>query len=519
MRPVPAPGLSYRLGRGTVALRPDGSIEAVRPVPRSSSYLVVGGRVRARVGGVEVPWSGPTVAADVDEVEFGFTAARGLGLVVRHSFTADWVVRVAFVSHTLDPLSLVAELAWEPAPECPAWALAAGATGGYVVPAPDGHGPLLGGQLVLGACDAVSEHAIGLGEIELGPLERRVVQWRWGWYANPRAFVRNRFAHVPRDLVLAENESARILADDDAAVVAPGVDTVRRGPHLELSVTGRHRVSVEIRSHRGVTAYEMEWVERLDDGLAEVGDRLLEGPRSRAGVVLLADVDAALVVQYLLVHGRLGNPDQADDALGLFVARAAGSEAVDGRGVSLLCGEFERTGDPDLLEDATASLVTLDRPVPGLGLAAAQVCVARLTQGQSLDPVLTHLERVAEATAEADLDDLATSLELRLTTAPRGDGGDPDRRRTVEVGVRRIGAALGAGLPGRPVRPLPVDRQAYLAVVLGLLPEALGARARPDWGVRPHEVARAASAQVLARLAGQAPRAAHSWLIMGARLA
>ena len=69
------------------------------------------------------------------------------------------------------------------------------------------------------------------------------------------------------------------------------------------------------------------------------------------------------------------------------------------------------------------------------------------------------------------------------------------------------------------MRPLPVDRQAYLAVVLALLPEELGARSRPDWGVRPHDVARTTQAQVLARLAGQPPRAAHSWLIMGARLA
>ncbi len=182
------------------------------------------------------------MAADVDEVEFGFTAAEGLDLVVRHSFTADWGVRVAFVNHTLEPLSLDAELSWAPPPECPAWALAAGVTAAYAIPGPDGAGPLLGGELVLGTCDEVTDLAIGLGRFELGPLERRVVQWRWDWYASPRAFHRNRFASVPRDLVLPDNESARILADDDTAVVAPGVDTVRRGPHLELSSPGAQRV-------------------------------------------------------------------------------------------------------------------------------------------------------------------------------------------------------------------------------------------------------------------------------------
>ena len=142
---------------------------------------------------------------------------------------------------------------------------------------------------------------------------------------------------MPRDLVLPDNESARILADDDAAVVAPGVDTVRRGPHLELSSPGAQRVSVEVRSHRGVTAYDLEWVGSLDDVLAERGNGLLEGRRSRAGVAVLRDVDAALVVQHLLVRGRVSHPDQADDALGLFVARAVEADPVGWSG-----------GEPDL---------------------------------------------------------------------------------------------------------------------------------------------------------------------------
>jgi len=52
-----------------------------------------------------------------------------------------------------------------------------------------------------------------------------------------------------------------------------------------------------------------------------------------------------------------------------------------------------------------------------------------------------------------------------------------------------------------------------------LLPEALGARSRPDWGLPPHDVARLTQGQALARVVGQPPRAAHSWMIMGARLA
>ena len=475
--------------------------------------------MRAVVDGVEVVWPEPSLAADVDEVEFGYPTTEGLGLLVRHSFTADWRVRVALVNHTLDPLTVVAALTWRPITEDSAWALGAVATGAYAILGPEGRGPLLGGELVLGICDTVSEAAIGLGRLELGPLERRVVQWRWGWYANARVFNRSRFPAVPRDLVLPENEVARIVADEDTAVVAPGVEAVRRGPYLELSSSGEHRVRVEVRSRRGVTAYDMAWVPPLDDALTALGEVVLDGPRTRAGVVVLPSLDAGLVLQHLLVRRRMASRDQAEDALGLFLTRAVASLSDDGRGVSLLCGEFERTGDPDLLEQATAHLLALDPPVPGFGLAAAQVCVARLSRGWPLDPVLSRLGRVVETADDGSVDRVAADLELELTAVPRKVDDDPRSRGSVDRRVRRIGAALGAGLRGQPVRPLPVDQQAYLAVVLGLLPEGPGARSHPEWGRPPHDVARLAQAQVLSRLAGRPPSAAHSWLIMGAGLA
>ncbi len=175
--------------------------------------------------------------ADVDEVEFSYRGREDLGLVVRHSFTGGWSVRVAFLNHTLQPLRLAAELAWIPAATSPARALGAGATGAYAVPGPDGTGPLLGGELVLGTCDAVSADSIGLGWFTLGPLERQVVQWRWSWFDDPVTF-RDRFAAVPRDLVLPDGETALIAADDDEAVVAPGIEVTRRGAHLELSSPG-----------------------------------------------------------------------------------------------------------------------------------------------------------------------------------------------------------------------------------------------------------------------------------------
>jgi hypothetical protein len=373
---------------------------------------------------------------------------------------------------------------------------------------------------MLGTCHAVSAEGIDLGRFTLDPLGRQVVQWRWQWFGGPAAF--GRLGAVPRDLVLPAGESGLIAADDDEAVVAsPGVDLARRGGYLELSSPDPQPVTVEVSSRRGVTAYGVEWVAPLDEVLATIGEPLLAGPRTRAGLVRLADLDAALVAQRLLRLGAAGDPDDADDALTLFGSRLEPDAVTDGRGVAFLCGEFERLGEEDLLERATAALRRLDEPVPGLGLATAQVCVARISLGWPVEPVVMHLPTMtADLRTGADPERTAVALELQLVGAPRlAATVDPAEQQRVEAWSTRVGAGLGAGLPGRPVRPLPLDQQAYLATVLGLLPEPVASRVRPDWGCRPDDVARRAQAEVLARLGHQPPRPAHSWLIMGARLA
>jgi hypothetical protein len=519
---VPAPGLSFPLGSGVVTLRPDGTIAGVFADPAAAtSYLDGGGRLVVWLNGVELSWPETTVVADVDEAEFSYRGGEDLGLVVRHSFTGGWSVRVVFLNHTLQPLRLAAELAWVPAATSPARALGAGATGAYAVPGPHGTGPLLGGELVLGTCDSVRADSIGLGWFTLGPLERHVVQWRWSWFDDPVTF-RDQFAAVPRDLVLPDGETALIAADDDEALVARSIEVIRRGAHLELSSPGPQSVTVQLSSRRGVTSYDVEWVAPLDEVLAEIGEPLLEGPRNRAGLVRLAGLDAAMVAQRLLTVGAAQDPDDADDALRLFSSRLEPDAEADGRLATFLCGEFERLGEEDLLERATAALLGLADLAPGLGLATVQVCMARLTLGWSVEPLLTHLTAVTVAgdDSDADPEPTAVALELQLVGAPMVAGAvEQTELRRVEAGSTRVGDSLGAGLPGRPVRPLPVDQQAYLATVLGLLPEPLGSRMRPDWGCRPHDVARRAQAEVLAQVGRQAPRPAHSWLIMGARLA
>jgi hypothetical protein len=214
------------------------------------------------------------------------------------------------------------------------------------------------------------------------------------------------------------------------------------------------------------------------------------------------------------------DPDGFDDALTLFGSRLEPDAVTDGRAVAFLCGEFDRLGEQDLLERAMAALQQLSDPVPGLGVAAAQVCVARLSLGWGIEPVIRHLTALTAAgAADTDVAATAVALELQLVGAPRFGAVEGAEQQLVEAWSTRIGASLGAGLSGHPVRPLPLDSQAYLATVLRLLPEPLVSSVRPDWGCRPHDVARRAEAEVLARLGRHPPRAAHSWLIMGARLA
>ncbi len=522
MRPVSAARLSFPLSSGTVALGPDGTIERVLAGPSSAiSYIDSGGRVTVRIDDVEIAWPEAAVAADVDEVEFHYLGRQDLTLMIRHSFTAGWGIRVTLVNQTLDPLPLTAELAWAPTASSHARALAAGATGAYAVPGPDGTGPLLGGELVLGTCDAVTADGIGLGRFTLDPLKRRVVQWRWDWFDSPAEFWYARFPALPRDLVLPVGEAALIAADDDEAVVALGADSQWRGGQIELSSPDPQQVTVQVSSRRGVTEYDIEWVAPLDEVLAELGDSLLAGPRNRAGLVRLANVDAALVMQRLVSVGATGDPDVADDALRLFSSRLEGCSITGGREVAFLCREFDRLGEEDLLERATEALLRLTDPVPGLGLATAQVCVARLALGWSVEPLLTRLRALTAAgDPGADLDRTGIALELALVGGPRLPGAvEPDGLEHAEVWSTRVGTALGAGLPGRPIRPLPVEQQAYLATVLDLLPEPLAYRMRPEWGCRLHDVVRRAQAEVLALLAHRPPGPALSWLIMGSRLA
>ena len=121
MRSVPTPGLTFPFGPGAVTVAEDGRILAVQADPAGLSYLTGGGQVVATLAGRAVEWSTPTVAADVDEVEFGYRSAVGLGLVVRHAFTTGWGLRIVLSNLGDAELELPSSaLAWEPRSDHPA---------------------------------------------------------------------------------------------------------------------------------------------------------------------------------------------------------------------------------------------------------------------------------------------------------------------------------------------------------------------------------------------------------------
>jgi hypothetical protein len=271
------------------------------------------------------------------------------------------------------------------------------------------------------------------------------------------------------------------------------------------------RVPVRVSSARGVTAYDLTWVAPVDEVLAELGGSLASAR--------LADVDAALVVQLLLARGMTEDAEAAEDALDRFTGGLLDeAPALEPRAIGFLSAEFERTGEAELLDAAIGGLLRTAAPAAGIGLAATHLCVARMAAGQPVAEVLAHLAALTAAASGDRLDDLAVRLELLAVGPGRGTSVELAVPTRMDTLLQRIGPSLGAGLRGRPVRPLPVDDLAHLSVVLGLLPEEVGAATRRTWGTSPHALARRTEAEVIARLAGQPPRAGHGWLVLGHRL-
>lgn len=521
-------GSVFRWSGAEVVLDATGVVTSVRHrVGGGAAYLSSLGDVVVRTGGSTVPWSAPEVALDVDEVEV-VRRSGDLRLVVRHSFAAGWGLRVTLSNAGTEPRSLEdVLLSWRLPSGRPAWALAAGATGSVAVLPADGVGPLLGGVLRVGSVQRIDDAGLHVGPVVLEPRARYVEQWHLDFHASPRAFERLVQAEVPRRLDITLDEVVTLTADEDAALVLDAglhAETVRG--QLELTALTAGRYEVESRSARGVTRYELGVADPLQTTLGDAASAVLAGPRTGAGTLRIADVDAALVVQHALTRGV--QPDDqfaAEDGLDLFGSRLSEDGPYDPRTIAFLCGEHTRTSDPEPLAWATRGVLSAPRPEPGLGVAATRVCLARLLVGRPVAPVVDHLRALAAEAAVAPATDprreQAALLELEVVTMPQ-PGPIP-----VGVLARTVALAgwLGAGLRGRAVPPLPLDDLGHLATVLALLPESVDVELGRRWGARAHELARRAQVEVLVRLGDErADRLthdvvgpAHGWLVLAAQ--
>lgn len=537
-------------GRLVIEVDPAGTIVAVAPQRTPDRPYVVGvdlgpGRFApsdrpvdgSDLGWADARWTRPEIEVDADEITVRRRVAE-LDITVRHGFSTGWTTRLLIVNTgTTDVLLERLPLSVRTAPGHRVSAQAAGSRLCWAVQADDGDGPVLAARLSAGAVDRVTAEALELGPLRLGVGRRWVAQLRWELYATPRSVV----AGPGRDLLVERTtyevgEGPLLPEDPDAALVVPpavSVDPVtepeRAGREVVADEPGRHRV--ELRSADGDVRLDLSWVPPLADQLATWAALALAGRRTPAGVVAVDDVPTALVLQAALGAGGLPDAEQATDALDRLTARLLdgitgldGVTGVDGvtepagngdpsdetspLSVLYLLGEHGRTGEDDVLlaalELEARLLADEGPPPPGLGLAVLRTVLAVGADPERLSQLLAQaVRRVAGRVGAADQLRPA-DLELVLAVRPLLPS-DPEYQRRLQAQVRALGAALGAGLPGRLLDPPLVADHAYLVAVLRMLPEpetndpGLAAVTR-SWGAAPSLLAHRSTLEVLDRL-------------------
>ncbi|GAA3569749.1 hypothetical protein GCM10022197_27610 [Microlunatus spumicola] len=498
--PPPEPATVLRAPGLVLHIDADGTVTSAGAPAAALPWLGACGELT--VTGVDGPLAlgAPRVGVDVDEVEVA-RSGGGLTTVVRHSVEQGWAVRVVLANETDAELALPeVRLGWRAAPGTVVTALAAGARAAYAVQAEDGEGPVLLGSLRAGAQHGVDAGGLLLGPVVLAPHHRWAVAWRWEVVPDARrAFV----AELPRTTWLERDQTAVLRGGPDVAVVAPGLEVVPEDDRVEVLADEPGAYRVELRSARGTTALPLTWAPDLDDLVDVAAAALLVGPTTPAGTVRLDGAAAGLVLQDALAHRSGDDPDSVGDALELLagtLADALDDGAADEGAVpttlALLAREADRTGDTALLDVATRHLLATTAAVPGLGLAGAGIALARVRSGRPVTEVVAHLADLRAAAADPTGRDVA-GLELALLLRPRDAEAGPE----VLAGLRRLGASVGAGLPGRVVPPVAPDVLAHTSTVLGLVDEPTGQRLQRVWGVTASELARRSAAEVRARLA------------------
>jgi hypothetical protein len=506
------PGPRFAWAGSALEFTPAGELLSLGgPVPgdeAETSWLTGGGAVRARVGGRAVEWSAPEPTADVDELEIAHRSGP-VSAVVRHSFGPAWTVRLALSNSRPDTVRLDdLHLTWAAAADRPTWVLAAGAATAYAVFGAGGR--VLGGVLTRGEVVAVTHEGFDLGAIVLEPGARYVAQWDWCWFASARAFAAHRRRqrvdrHVPTSLVRPAGEVALITVNpDEAVVLPPGLAGQTVADQLELAASAPGTYPVEVRSLAGVTRYDLRWAPPLQRVLLAAAARALAGPRNGAGVVVLVDVAVAQVVQAAL---RLGCDDAeaGEEALDLFTTRVLQRPGSDPRLATYLCGEYDRTGEVDLVDAAAGVVSAAARFRPGLGLATGHLALARLVAGRPQDPS-AHPGRLEPVPGLEPVERAAARLEAALAGGP-----DP------YAALAGLGPWLGAGLTGSSLTPQHPAARAYATAVLAAVPDDIVGEVQRSWAATAVDLGRWTEAEVLADLADAPVGPAHAWLAVAAR--
>ncbi|MGI3783002.1 MAG: hypothetical protein ACRYG2_19750 [Janthinobacterium lividum] len=510
-----APGL-------VVVLDDEGTVTSVASPGSSVPWLARSGSLEMTTS-AGLPLGRPRVVVDVDEVETE-RSGGGLRAVVRHSVEQGWTVRVVLTNESEDELVLErVRLGWRAALGTVVTALAAGAQASYAVQPADGGGPVLVGRLRAGSQAGVDDDGFLLGPLVLAPHHRWAAAWRWEVVPDVRRVAAG---DLPRTTWLDLGQPAVLPGGPDVAVVAPGLAVELEDDRVEVAAVEPGTSVVELRSARGTTAYALSWAPDLDDLVDARLQPLLAGPRTRGGTLRLPDAAAGLAVQDALARGAADPADDLADALELLAGDlverlddAEDPEPADPVTLAFLGREADRTGDRAtaraLLDVAVPRLLGTTVPVPGLGLAGVGLALALVRSGEDATAVVAHLAAVRAGAGEADGVD--ADLELALLLRPReAVTGVP-----VLATLRRLGASLGAGLPGRVVPARAASAVAYASVLLALVDEPTGQRLRDGWGVTASELARRAAAEARARIAPgvRAPedRRALCWLVLGRR--
>ncbi len=534
---TPDPTTELRATGLVLRPEPDGTVTATPDAAGPPSPWLVGtGALAVTTEQGPFALGPPEVGVDVDEVEVG-RSGSGLRTVVRHALEQAWTVRVVLVNESDVELALQqVRLGWRAGPGTVVTALAAGARAAYAVQPVTGDGPVLVGRLRSGVQHGVDETGLLLGPFVLPAHHRWAVQWRWEVVPDARRAGGDR--DLPRTTWLDLGQSVVLPSGPDEAVVAPGLAVELEDDRVDVSAFEAGSHVLELRSARGTTAYPLTWAPDLDALVDARAASLLGGPTSPAGTPRLRGADAGLVVQDALARRTFAASDEPVDALELVAGDlveelddAEDPGSADPLTLAFLARETDRTAGSALLgsallDAATRRLLETTAPAPGLGLAGVALALAHVrTASARTGPrpddrpddraaaeLVAHLAALLAGAGSQD----RAGLELALLLRPRDAPADAPTM----AGLRRLGASLGAGLPGRVVPAVDLETVAYASVLLGLVDEPTGQRLQQAWGVTASELARRTAAEARARSAsdaGPSGRRALAWLVLGRR--